>query len=611
MLSATAIVLLLSLGGGTWLDVPFIRQPKNDCGPASLWMVMQYWKTATPPLAEIHRSTFSTETSGVYASEMARYLNEHGFHTWTFEGTWQDLREHVAQGQPLIVALRGAPLHYVVVAGIDDAQDIVRINDAASTKLRAMHRSDFEKRWRAAQNWTLLAVPAPVTGDTPRDDGREAGTPVSPASPPPAVSVPALEAASSSFRQGDYVRSKTYAERAEKTAPLDSTTNDLLATLYMLDGNVEAALKHWNRIGQPVIRDVRIDPAPAIDPVLIDHAIAFSSGTVMTVHDLLLTQRRLDASRSLSSYRFDLAPSDDNRFDVTLHASDTTGPHYLSWLGGLPYQTVYPRIGNIGGRTVNVDSLLRWDSMKRRAMVSAGGPFAGHDSIRFVASADARDEQWDFRGNEFRLRRMDADFSVQSILGSRAAWTSGVTAGTARVGYRSSAEVDLLRWPEKRLVVSGGTRVEIGRDHGLLFTKEEPSLRLHWLPKARGEDLETTVQLRAGHAGIHTPVDELFILGLDRDSDLQLRAHSSMADGRKGAGPIGTHYALLNAQTLKTVHDFGIARLAAGPFVDAARMCGLFVDAGFLLNLSVARSLTVSFSLARDMRSGHTIGFLN
>lgn len=608
MLPATAIVLLLSLGGGTWLDVPFIRQPKNDCGPASLWMVMQYWKTATPPIGEIHRSTFSSEAAGVYAADMSRYLDEHGFHTWTFEGTWQDLREHVLQGQPLIVALRGAPLHYVVVAGIDAAQDIVLLNDAASTKLRAMHRSDFERRWRATQNWTLLALPA---GSTPQGDTRKSEIAAASASEPSAAAHPALEAASASFRQGDYARSKTYAERAEQTDPLDSTTNDLLATLYLLDGNVEAALKHWNRIGQPAIRNVGIDPALAIDPVLLDHAFAFSSGSVMTVPDLLLTQRRLDTTRSLSTYRFDFVPVDDNRFDVTLHAADATGPHYLSWLRGLPYQTVQPHMTDMGRRTLNGNSLLRWDPMKRRAMVSADGTFDGHDSMRFLASADARDELWDFRGSEFRLRRVDGSLSLQSILSSRATWTSGLTAGTARIGYRSSAEVDLVRWPEKRLIVSAGGRIEIARDHSLLFMKEEPSMHVHWLPKARGEDYETTVQLRAGHAGSRTPVDELFILGLDRDSDLQLRAHSSMTDGRKGAGPMGTHYVLLNAQTVKTVRDFGIARLSAGPFVDVARMSEVFVDAGFLLNLSVARSLTISFSLGRDLRSGHTMGFLN
>src|SRR5262249_52114680 len=137
------------------------------------------------------------------------------------------------------------------------------------------------------------------------------------------------------------------------------------------------------------------------------------------------------------------------------------------------------------------------------------------------------------------------------------------------------------------------------------------AIRMHWLPRARGSDFETLVQLRAGRASAATPVDELFILGLDRDSDLLLRAHSALSDGRRGAGPIGNRYALLNAQTAKILHDFGLARISAGPFVDIARVSQAFVDAGLFLNLAIGPTLRVSFSVGRDLRSGHTIGFLN
>jgi ABC-type bacteriocin/lantibiotic exporter with double-glycine peptidase domain len=53
----------------------------------------------------------------------------------------------------------GAPLHYVVVTGIDWQSGAVFINDPARGKLLRLERVDFEKQWRPNRNWMLLAVP--------------------------------------------------------------------------------------------------------------------------------------------------------------------------------------------------------------------------------------------------------------------------------------------------------------------------------------------------------------------------------------------------------------------------------------------------------------------
>src|SRR5437773_1517581 len=49
--------------------------------------------------------------------------------------------------------------HYVVVRGLDWQQDVVLKNDPAERKLLKQGRTDFEKEWKAAGYWTLLAVP--------------------------------------------------------------------------------------------------------------------------------------------------------------------------------------------------------------------------------------------------------------------------------------------------------------------------------------------------------------------------------------------------------------------------------------------------------------------
>ena len=168
-----ACLLLATLGhaqAGQWLDVPFIKQSPEGCGAASVAMVMQYWDAQqsrpSQPSSDadsILRDLYSKKDRGILASKIESYFGEHGYNTYSFRGQWIDLEQHIAKGRPLIVALqpksRRAPLHYVVIAGIDSAQQQVLYNDPAGRKLQLLDRFTFEKQWRATEFWTLLAVP--------------------------------------------------------------------------------------------------------------------------------------------------------------------------------------------------------------------------------------------------------------------------------------------------------------------------------------------------------------------------------------------------------------------------------------------------------------------
>jgi ABC-type bacteriocin/lantibiotic exporter with double-glycine peptidase domain len=157
-----------------WLDVPFIKQEKNGCGAASIAMVMQYWlrqqgrpkDESIADAIEIQRALYDPGANGIYASAMERYFQEHGFRTFSFRGEWSDLQQHIVKGRPLIVALKpqgaDSPLHYVVVAGLDQDRGLVLLNDPAQRKLLKQERSSFEKQWSSTDNWTLLALPQPA-----------------------------------------------------------------------------------------------------------------------------------------------------------------------------------------------------------------------------------------------------------------------------------------------------------------------------------------------------------------------------------------------------------------------------------------------------------------
>jgi ABC-type bacteriocin/lantibiotic exporter with double-glycine peptidase domain len=158
---------------GVWLDIPFVKQEKNACGAAAVSMVMQYWsrqagratdESADP--AHIERALYSPQAHGIYNSAIENYLRHEGFRTFALRGDVRDLQQQLEKGRPLIVMLKPqgqTPLHYVVVAGMNPAENVVLVNDPAQRKLLKIDRSTFEKSWNAAGNWTLLALPEQAT----------------------------------------------------------------------------------------------------------------------------------------------------------------------------------------------------------------------------------------------------------------------------------------------------------------------------------------------------------------------------------------------------------------------------------------------------------------
>ena len=174
-----------------------------------------------------------------------------------------------------------------------------------------------------------------------------------------------LELAGVAFKRKLYPEAARYLQRALKLAPGDSYANDFLATTYFLQGNYEAALQYWNRAGKPEIDDVRVEPQPRVNPVLLDHAFAFSPASTLHLDDLLATQARLDGLGIFPLRRFDLEARPDGKFDAVFHAVERNGwgnsklEALLRLFRGLPYQEVHPEYYNLGGNAINIISLLR------------------------------------------------------------------------------------------------------------------------------------------------------------------------------------------------------------------------------------------------------------
>jgi len=176
-------------------------------------------------------------------------------------------------------------------------------------------------------------------------------------------------------------------------------------------------------------------------------------------------------------------------------------------------------------------------------------------------------------------------------------------------------EYELLRVPEHRIVVSSSLGLETGRvwsRPARSFARLQGEVQSRWLPRARDDDYETQWRLRAGRTFGQLPFDELFMLGLERDNDLPLRAHIGTRAGRKGSAPLGSNYVLSNLETDKNIYSNGLVKVKLGPFVDIGKISGVralgtnswLVDVGVQAKVSVL-GVGIAFSYGRDLRAGH------
>ena len=190
-----------------------------------------------------------------------------------------------------------------------------------------------------------------------------------------------IELAGIAFRQKNYPGAARRLRQAIKLAPRDTYANDFLATTYFLQGNLEAALKYWNRIGKPEIEEIRTEPQPRVSPALLDHAFAFSPASTLRLQDFLTTDARMRSLGIFPQYHFDLRARDDGKFDVQFRANERNGFGESKWaalflfLRELPFQGVSPEYYNLHHQAINFVSLFRWDPQKRRVYAQFSGPF--------------------------------------------------------------------------------------------------------------------------------------------------------------------------------------------------------------------------------------------
>ena len=214
-----------------------------------------------------------------------------------------------------------------------------------------------------------------------------------------------LELAGVAFKQKRYAAAARHLRRALHLDPADSYGNDFLGTIYFLQGNIEAALKYWNRVGKPQIVEVRSQPAPQVNAALLDRAMAFAPASVLRLPDLLTTEARVRGLEIFPRYQFDLQARDDGKFDILFRNRERDGwgqgklEKLFLLFRGLPFQSITPEVYNLRHQAINFVSMYRWDAEKRRVLAQLSSPFKANPKFRYGLIADLRSENWDIRNS--------------------------------------------------------------------------------------------------------------------------------------------------------------------------------------------------------------------
>jgi hypothetical protein len=451
----------------------------------------------------------------------------------------------------------------------------------------------------------------------------------------------AAELAGIAWRKKESARAKLYLREAVTLDPSNAYANEFLGSLYLLDGNLYAALKYWNRVHRPVISGVTFDPEPPLRPELRERLSAVSSGQLLTGARLAQTERNFERLRTFGDLRFELSPASDKEYNLNVRAPVLSQPlsgaigRFLPLLRGLPYQAIHLDWINIERRGISLTSLWRWDADKRRIAVKYRVPL-----LRGAYSlwTDLRDEDWNLHRNELVLddvgvRSAALGGEIEFELGGGARWTPGVSLSrhTFRDGgfrewsanatlweVRNRFSLPRWRYPERRLVIDSSATLRTGRAFSQASSRligAEFDAGARWLPQDRDDLYAIRARIRAGAVTGRLPVDELYATAMERDNELWLRGHVGTRHGRKGNAPMGTRFVASQTELSRRLLRAPFLRIDAGPFLDVANVGGVsgLGSRGWLYDIGAQAVMTtlggfrLSIVYGHDLRNGGNV----
>ncbi|HDL64424.1 MAG TPA: hypothetical protein ENH12_03440 [Proteobacteria bacterium] len=139
-------------------DLPYLRQRREQCGPATLAMVFGHYNVILTQ-EELAQEFYRKKISGSLNLDMLISARKHGFDAHTPEGSRDLLKRYISSDIPIIVMVRSSPgsknYHFMVIYGYDDTQKLFRIH-SGKTRAGTIGYQELDQIWAPTGNWMLV-----------------------------------------------------------------------------------------------------------------------------------------------------------------------------------------------------------------------------------------------------------------------------------------------------------------------------------------------------------------------------------------------------------------------------------------------------------------------
>lgn len=146
------------------LDVPFVKQRDQFCGPASLSSVFSFYGIFLSQEAIAER-VYSPKLKGALITDLENYARSLGLKAETRQGTLEDLKNLLDKGIPPIILVDLGRFmisipHYMVVVGYEGDKFLVHTGYEAS---RIIISKDLDRLWSKMGRTMLIVYPPQAT----------------------------------------------------------------------------------------------------------------------------------------------------------------------------------------------------------------------------------------------------------------------------------------------------------------------------------------------------------------------------------------------------------------------------------------------------------------
>ena len=168
----------------------------------------------------------------------------------------------------------------------------------------------------------------------------------------------------------DVEAAKAELQRALIVDPNNNYASDLLATINMSEGEVQLALRSWNKSGRPIVDDILHNYYLTFDTWVVRDAIAFHPAGVLHYDQWKTTEWRLLATDTFANVGLEIEPTPVadhyNAVVRTTAKTNTRRDFIFNLVKGLPVETSYFDLWNLRNTGMNFNSNYRWNAQRRR-----------------------------------------------------------------------------------------------------------------------------------------------------------------------------------------------------------------------------------------------------